>query len=420
MTPLSATFDGNGTSRIQFNRPVTLEEARTYLWRFSPPQDALRADPSDANKTGSLHQRFLIKTGDPSLMLNLPSDLYVEYSRRSVIRSNAPVELPKWVPLPIQNTILNGKLPSGVTRLPGIRPWGDFVVWISRGALYSDVQVYQEFPEDADFYLNLTKQDGWKARLVQQVCIETNRDRRYFVEQKHMPPEAAQAELRRINGEVFKLVLEGSMNLLSAGAAISAVASSVRFSPDEVSAAAERSNFASAKTKDAIQEIKVSQDEYKEALKRAFPADQLDSVARTVDEVGQRAAERVAKDPKFLKALTDEDWTTAGNLFHDAAKKEARALPAGSVPAGWRLTAEETVQAGKGGSRIDLLLRGPGGERFEFDWKTTAMSALKSASRKEMARHLGDIWLNVDGTVFRQQSRSWTDYVRPYFPAHNW
>jgi len=419
MAPLSATFDADNVSCVQFNRPVTLEEARKYLWRFSPPQDALRPDPADLNKTGR-HQRYLIKTGDPSLMLYLPQDLYFEYSRRSILKSKGPIELPKWVPLPIQQIVLKGNLPSGVTRFSGTKPWGDYVVWISRGALYSDIQIYQEFPEDAEFYLGIAKQDGWKAHLLQQVCAESNRDMKYFVEQKHMSPYAARDELRRINGEVFKLVLEASMNLLSSGAAISAVTNAVRFSPDEVADAAERANFANGKSKEAIQEIKVSQDEYKQALKRVFPADQLDSVARTVDEVGQRAAERVAKDPEFLKALTNEDWTTAGNLFHDAAKREARALPPGALPTGWRLTAEETIQAGKGGSRLDLLLRGPGGERLEFDWKTTAMSALSKPSRDEMVKHLGDIWLNVGGTTFRQQSRSWTDYVRPYFPAFHW
>jgi hypothetical protein len=419
MPPLSANLDANNASRVQFNRPVTLEEARKYLWRFSPPKDALCGDPTEFPTVGR-QQRFVIKKGDPSLILNLPQDLYIESMRRNILRSNVPVDLPNWVPPTIRQTILSGTLPSGVTRFPGIKPYGDYVVWISRGALYTEAQVYQEYPDDPDFYLAITKQDGWAARILHQVYTGTNKDMSYFVEQKHRSPQWARDELRRINGELFKLVIEGAMNILTTGAAITGVANSVRSSADQVIKAAEKTNFANAKSSSAIEEIRMSQDEYRTALKRAFPADQLDSVARTVDEIGQRAAESVGEDPNFLKALLKGDWKTAGNLFHDAAKKVARALPAGSLPAGWSITAEETIQAGKGGSRLDLLLRGPGGELLEFDWKTTAMSALSSGSRKEMVKHLGDIWLNISGSVIKQQSRSWVDYVRPYFPSFNW
>jgi len=159
---------------------------------------------------------------------------------------------------------------------------------------------------------------------------------------------------------------------------ISAIGSSVRSSANQVVETAEKTNFASGKSQAAVEEIKLSQREYRAALSRVFPGHQLDPVARTVDDIGQRAAKRLAKNPAFLKAMAKRDWKTAGNLFHLSAKGEARSIPAGSLPPGWRLTAEETIQAGKGGSRLDLLLRGPGNEIVEVDWKTTGQSALTS------------------------------------------
>jgi len=279
-------------------------------------------------------------------------------------------------------------------------------------------QVYQEYPDDIDFYLDVAHGDGHKARLLHQVYTTYNKDIRYFVEEKGLSPDSARSELQRINAELFKLVIEGAMNIVTAGAAVTAVGASIRSSADQVVEAAERTNFASTKNSSAVEEIRLSQQEYKAALGRVFPNHQLEPVARTVDDIGQRAAERLAKDPDFLRALTRRDWKTAGNMFHDAAKQEARAMPAGSLPPGWTLTAEETVQSGKGGSRLDLFLRGPSQERVEVDWKTTGSSALSSEARKEMAKHAGHILVHpTGGPVTSQQSRSWVDYIRPHFPG---
>jgi hypothetical protein len=244
---------------------------------------------------------------------------------------------------------------------------------------------------------------------------------RYFVEEKKLSPEMARDEIRRINAEIFKLVVEASVSILSSGVAISALGHSIRSSSGTVLANAERTQFAAPKATSAlVEEIKVSEEEYRAALSRAFPSHELDPIARTVDEIGQRAAKRVSDNPKFLQALLKDDWKTGGNLFHDAAKQEAEAVKPRTLPQGWTLTAEETIQAGKGGSRLDVFLRGPKGERIEFDWKTTGTSALSSGARKEMAKHAGQIVINVGGTVTKQESRSWVDYVRSYFPSINW
>jgi hypothetical protein len=337
-----------------------------------------------------------------------------------VLTSKAPAQLPNWVPRNVKDMIFRGSLPNGVTRFPGLKPWGDIVVWMSKGS-YTSVEVYQEYPEDIDYYLKVTNDDGHKARLLHQVYTGFNKDMRYFVEEKRFSPEMARNEIRRINDEVFKLVLEASVNILSTGAAISALGNSIRSSSEAVLATAERTRFATPKASPAlVQEVKLSEQEYRAALSRAFPSHQLDPIARAVDEIGQRAAERVSNNPKFVQALLKKDWKTAGNLFHDAAKQEARAVKPGILPPGWKLTAEETIQAGKGGSRLDVFLRGPKGERIEFDWKTSGISALSSSARKEMAKHAGQIVVNVGGTVTKQESRTWVDYVRSYFPKLEW
>jgi hypothetical protein len=104
--------------------------------------------------------------------------------------------------------------------------------------------------------------------------------------------------------------------------------------------------------------------------------------------------------------------TLAGTFFHSAAAAVANGLPPGSLPPGWTLRAEDVVQAGAGGSRIDLLFRGPNNARIEVDWKTTGISALSTGSRAEMVRHQGQIITNLGGTLDAQQSRSWMQIVR--------
>lgn len=68
-----------------------------------------------------------------------------------------------------------------------------------------------------------------------------NKDMRYFVEIKGVSPENARSEIRRINDEVFKLILEGAVALLTAGAGIAQVNNTIRMSAKKVSDAARRS-----------------------------------------------------------------------------------------------------------------------------------------------------------------------------------
>ena len=134
-----------------------------------------------------------------------------------------------------------------------------------------------------------------------------------------------------------------------------------------------------------------------------------------VDQIGEAAAVRAMANPRFVAAMNAGNMTLAGTFFHSAAAAVANGLPASSLPAGWTLRAEDAVQTGAGGSRIDILFRGPNGERVEVDWKTSGMSALSTGSRAEMVRHRAQIISNLGGTLDAQQSRSWLQIVRPYW-----
>lgn len=161
------------------------------------------------------------------------------------------------------------------------------------------------------------------------------------------------------------------------------------------------------------EEVRLTQAQYETALSHVFPAHHVDNVASLVDNLGRRAAERAMANPRFVQAIQQRNLTLAGTFFHTAAKEEARRLPRASLPSGWTLEAERTIQSGLGGGRSDVLLRGPAGEIVEFDWKTTGKSALSLGSRREMTRHAGQIRANVGGTLVVQESRSWMDFVRP-------
>lgn len=160
------------------------------------------------------------------------------------------------------------------------------------------------------------------------------------------------------------------------------------------------------------EEVQLSQADYEAALSLVYPSMHTSWVARVVDEVGARAAQRAMQNPRFVAALTTGNMTLAGTFFHSAAAVEIRALPTNALPPGWSITAEEVIQSGAGGSRTDVLLRGPNGALLEFDWKTTGRSGLSSGSRSEMARHAGQIRLHIGGRLQTQQTVSWMDYVR--------
>jgi hypothetical protein len=161
--------------------------------------------------------------------------------------------------------------------------------------------------------------------------------------------------------------------------------------------------------------ITLSQSAYADALRLTYPSMYANQIMVLVDQIGEAAAVRAMANPRFVAAMNAGNATLAGTFFHSAAATVANNLPPGSLPPGWTLVAEDVVQSGAGGSRIDLLFRGPNGERVEVDWKTSGGSALSTGSRAQMIRHAGQILANLGGTLSAQQSRSWMQIIRRYW-----
>jgi hypothetical protein len=158
----------------------------------------------------------------------------------------------------------------------------------------------------------------------------------------------------------------------------------------------------------------MTRQQYEAALGHVFPSHSLNQVSSTIDTIGAQAAERAVKDAKFMQAWQSGNMTQAGTFFHSHAAAEARAISGNALPSGWRVSAERTLKAGKGGGRADLFLEGPGAELVEIDWKTTGSSALSSKAVQQMEKHLGQVRvMKGGGQLTAQESRSWIDYVRP-------
>jgi len=160
---------------------------------------------------------------------------------------------------------------------------------------------------------------------------------------------------------------------------------------------------------------RISQREYLKALRNAHPMDRFDVDKRAVNIIGRITAAKLNRNSNFIDALKDNKITRAGNIWHNTAKevadKFAKRAQKLIKP---RITAEETLKSGRGGSRLDLSLRDDKGRIAEFDWKTTARSALKSI--KQMEKHAGHVLERTGSQPRTQGSRSWEDYTRSHAP----
>jgi hypothetical protein len=164
--------------------------------------------------------------------------------------------------------------------------------------------------------------------------------------------------------------------------------------------------------------VKVTPGRYTTALGHVLPSQSMDVMLSTIEQTGQNAAAALVKDPSFISACENGKWALAGTKFHAEAAIQGRRLAA-SLPVGYRMRFELTVQPGKGGSRLDILGEGPG-MNLEVDWKTTGRSAFSYAARKEMTKHAAQTFANLGVSINQQLSKSWVDFVRPYLPNVKW
>lgn len=220
---------------IVFSQPVTAAQASTYLYG-SPARANLL---SSVGPGGTLPAtRLLLNTSNVEAVMALRPDIRDAIVQGSVLRSNAPpTPLAAWIPVDVRNAITSGRQANGVARYKGTSPWGDIVVWKNS----STVEAYQEFPSAIDFYVGIAHGDKDTGRLLHYAYTQYNKDMKYFVEERGKSPESARAEIRRINDEVFKLVIEAAAGIVTAGAGITAVGNAMRASAKPLADAVRRS-----------------------------------------------------------------------------------------------------------------------------------------------------------------------------------
>jgi len=224
---LSARVDEENTSLIIFSRPVTLDEAKSYLWK-KPPDDpkAIKPDAKDAGTNGR-YTRFLVDVrNNLDLALSMQhglAEFYLRRARANIIRSKAPPpppleqqiqRMPAWVPDAVRKRILElhraGEFKKGLPQVytfPGEPPWGPIVVWVGPSEFTSDetvMQVYQYYPEELGFYEKLRGYSKHAARLHHFAKTVWNKDMKYYVEGKKMRPSDARSLIQEQWAEIFR------------------------------------------------------------------------------------------------------------------------------------------------------------------------------------------------------------------------
>jgi hypothetical protein len=168
-------------------------------------------------------------------------------------------------------------------------------------------------------------------------------------------------------------------------------------------------------------------EEYLSAISRTFPEHHFDDILRLIDDIGAQAGRNAATDAEFVRLVRQAEvnpsmWNQAGTRFHTIARDVTRGS-AGRVPPGWTIEAEVRIGPRTGGSRLDVLFRGPAGESYQFDWKPTWQSGVSAAAEEEMTRHAAQLPREprfLGTRLVLQESRSWVDYVRPHMRGVNW
>lgn len=156
-----------------------------------------------------------------------------------------------------------------------------------------------------------------------------------------------------------------------------------------------------------------------------YPGQYDHAIVNVTETAGMQAAD-VLTDPadptgaRFIAACQGGNWTLAGTLFHSQAAAQLRALAPALQTQGIQVVAEDTVQAGVGGSRLDVTAVDSAGQHYNIDWKTTGRSAFRASSRAELRRHAAHYQANRGAPLNFQISKSWVDFVRARIPNVRW
>jgi hypothetical protein len=169
--------------------------------------------------------------------------------------------------------------------------------------------------------------------------------------------------------------------------------------------------------------IQVSQPEYYARLSFVDPKQFDNPVLSAVELAGQQAA-TVLTNPttpegaRFIQLCQSRQFTLAGTVFHVEAARQLSQIAASL--SGIQIRAEDTIQAGRGGSRLDVTGIDAAGNHYSIDWKTTGRSAFTSKSRAQMQKHSAQYQSNRGASLDLQISKSWVDFVRPLIQNVNW
>lgn len=171
--------------------------------------------------------------------------------------------------------------------------------------------------------------------------------------------------------------------------------------------------------------VHVSQPEYEARLGFVFPQQYDVAVINAVELAGQRAAAVLSnaatpEGARFIQTCQGGNFTLAGTLFHAEAARQLGQLAARTLPGVQVIVPEDLVQAGPGGSRLDVSAIDANGNHYSIDWKSTGRSALTAKARSQMRKHATQYQANRGAALNTQISKSWVDFVRALIPNVRW
>lgn len=212
---------------LSFSQPVTQQEASEYLFRY--PGNSSKLKPYGGNA-------FALDTREMGVVMALRPEVLRVLTAVSLLgRVGVPRPLPAWVPQHIRDDVAAG-VKKGVSRYPVSGDWGDITVYRDNVS----VQVYQAFPEDPDYYKRFAL-SAQQAHLLHFAFTLYNQRMHELVEMQGMSPEEARSEIRRMNDEAFKIVLECAAEILNGAAIASQIMRSLYMAARKLMDASSRS-----------------------------------------------------------------------------------------------------------------------------------------------------------------------------------